>query len=89
MNSVEPPERREPDTASRPNLRLVTTPPARTESSWAGSDEQPIELKLGFRELVLIHRALEAVRTLDLVERQDVLVADTVQLIDVALEEAV
>jgi hypothetical protein len=82
-------ERREPDAASRPGLRLVTTPPARTESSWASSDEQPIELKLGFRELVLIHRSLEAVRTLGLVERQDVLLTDTVQLIDVALEEAV
>jgi hypothetical protein len=88
MNSVEPLERREPDAASRPRLELVTTP-AQTESSWSASHEQPIELKLGFRELVLIHRALEAVRTLGLVERQDVLVADMVQLIDVALEEAV
>jgi hypothetical protein len=37
----------------------------------------------------LIHRSLEAVKTLKLVERQDDLLADTLQLIDVALEEAV
>jgi hypothetical protein len=49
----------------------------------------PIMLKLGFRELVLIHRSLEAARTLGLVERhQDDLLTDTLQLIDVALEEA-
>jgi hypothetical protein len=36
----------------------------------------------------LIHRSLDAVRTLGLVARQDELVADTLQLIDVALEEA-
>lgn len=50
---------------------------------------EPIELKLDFRELVLIHRSLESVRTLGLLERQDDLLADTLQLIDVALEEAV
>ena len=52
------------------------------------SDEQLIELKLGFLELDLIQRSLEAVRTLGLVERQDGLLTDTIQLIDVALEEA-
>jgi hypothetical protein len=89
MSSLEPLERRELDTASGPRLRLVTTPPARTESSWVDDDEQPIELKLDFRQLVLIHRSLQAVRTLGLVERQDDLLADTLQLIDVVLEEAV
>jgi hypothetical protein len=54
-----------------------------------GADENPIDLRLDFRELVLIHRSLEAVKTLKLVERQDDLLADTLQLIDVALEEAV
>jgi hypothetical protein len=48
----------------------------------------PIQLKLGYHELDLIHRSLEAVRTLGLVERQDELLTDTLQLIDVALEEA-
>jgi hypothetical protein len=47
-----------------------------------------IELKLGFGELVLIQRSLEAVRTLGLVDRQDDLLTDTLQLVEVALEEA-
>jgi hypothetical protein len=53
-----------------------------------GRREEPIELKLGFLELDLIHRSLEAIRTLGLVERQDELLTDTLQAIDVALEEA-
>jgi hypothetical protein len=65
----------------------MTSPPARNEPQWV-SEEGLIELKLGFRELDLIHRSLEAVRTLRLDERQDGLLADTLQLIDVALEEA-
>lgn len=63
--------------------------PRAAESSWATIDGQPIELRLGFRELVLLHRSLQAIRTLGLVDRQDDLVTDTLQLIDVALEEAV
>jgi hypothetical protein len=89
MSSIEPVERQQPDATSRPRLQLVTTPPARAEVSWVADDEQPLELKLGFRQLVLIHRSLQALRTLDLVEAQDLLVADTLQLIDVALEGAV
>jgi hypothetical protein len=65
----------------------VTQPPRR-ESPWVGSSEEQIELKFGFRELDLIHRSLEAVRILGLVERQNGLLSDTLQLIDVALEEA-
>ena len=53
-----------------------------------GADRDLIELTLGYRELVLIHRALEAISALDLVARQDDLLSDTIQLIDVALEEA-
>jgi hypothetical protein len=52
------------------------------------SEEHTIVLRLEFRELDLIHRSLEAVRTLGLVERQDGLLTDTLQLIDVALEAA-
>lgn len=59
------------------------------ESSLAIGDEQRIELKLGFGELVLIHRSLQAIRTLGLVEQQEELVTDMLQLIDVALEGAV
>lgn len=51
--------------------------------------EEQIELTFGFRELDLIQRSLEAIRTLGLVERQDDLLTDTLQLIDVALKEAV
>jgi hypothetical protein len=50
------------------------------------SEEEPIELKLGFRQLDLIYRSLEAVRTLGLVERQDDLLTDTLELIDAALQ---
>ena len=88
MSSIETLERRATDSASRPRLRLLTSPPVRTKSSWAMRDGT-IELKLGFRELVLIHRSLQAIRTLDLVERQDDLLTDTLQLIHVALEGAV
>jgi hypothetical protein len=88
MSGIETLKDRGTDSTSRPRLRLVTAR-ARTETSWVAGDEQQIELKLGFRELVLIHRSLEAVRTLGLVERQDNLLTDTLQLIDVALEEAV
>ncbi|MFL5971095.1 MAG: hypothetical protein ACJ750_01760 [Gaiellaceae bacterium] len=89
MSSIETLERRERASAARPHLRLVTTRPARPETSSVAVDEQPVNLKIGFRELVLIHRSLEAVRTLALVEGQDDLLTDTLQLIDVALEEAV
>jgi hypothetical protein len=75
------------DAASRPSLRLVT--PRRREAAWVASDEQPVELQLGFRQLDLIYRSLQAVRTLGLVPRQDELLTDTLQLIDVALDEAV
>jgi hypothetical protein len=53
------------------------------------AEAESFELKLGFRELVLIHSSLEAVKTLGLAERQDDLLNNTLQLIDVALAEAV
>ena len=53
-----------------------------------GTVGDAIELKVGFRELLLIHRSLQAVRTFGLVARQDELLADTLQLVDVALEES-
>jgi hypothetical protein len=59
-----------------------------SQELWLRSGEEPIMLKLGFLELDLIHRSLEAVRTLGLVAPQDDLLTDTLQLIDVALEEA-
>jgi hypothetical protein len=50
--------------------------------------EEQIELTFAFRELDFIHRSLEAIRTLGLVERQDELLTDTLHLIEVALNEA-
>ena len=55
----------------------------------ASERDGTIDLKLGFRELVLIHRSLDAVRTLGLVDHPDDLLDDTLQLVDLALEEAV
>lgn len=62
---------------------------SRIEAGERRGADVPFELRLGFRELVLIHRSLEAVRTLGLAEREDDLLTDTLQLIDVALEEAI
>jgi hypothetical protein len=89
VTSIEAIKRHGTDTAFGPSLRLATTQPVRKELPWIRSDEGPVELKLGFQELVLIHRSLEAVRTLGLVEDQNDRLTDTLQLIDVLLEEAV
>jgi hypothetical protein len=89
VSSIESLEQFPAGAASHPKLRLLTTRPPRTESPWVPNDKQSIELKLGFRELVLIHRSLKAVRTLRLAEHQDDLLDDTLQLVDVALEGAV
>jgi hypothetical protein len=77
-----------PEAAAAPAAAAVGMTSA-VESSLAIRDEQPIELRLGFGELVLIHRSLQAIRTLGLVEQQDELVTDMLQLIDVALEAVV
>jgi hypothetical protein len=69
-------------------LRLVPTLPAQNERRWVDRAEDSIELRVAFRELVLIHKSLEAVRILGLVARQDDVLTDTLQLIDVALKEA-
>jgi hypothetical protein len=52
------------------------------------SDEQRIELTLSFGELTLVHRSLEAVKTLGAFEPQDELLNDTIDLVDLALNEA-
>jgi hypothetical protein len=74
------------DAASRPSLRLVMTPSEPTERAWVPSEEEPRELKLGSRQLELIYRSLEAVRTLGLVERHDELLTDTLELVDAVLQ---
>jgi hypothetical protein len=88
MSSIEAIRRHGTAAASGPSLLLATAQPARKEPTWDRSHEDLVELKLGFRELVLVHRSLEAVRTLGLIEGKDDVLTDTLQLIDVALEEA-
>jgi hypothetical protein len=69
-------------------LSLVTTP-SRRGSTWAGREADDIELKLSFRQLTLIHKALQAVKTLGELPPQDELLNDTLHLVDLALDEAV
>jgi hypothetical protein len=73
--------------ASRPALRLAPTPPARGVPTWQ-TEQRPIELKVSFRELTLIHKSLEAAKILGAHE-QDELFNDTIHLVDLALSEAV
>jgi len=47
------------------------------------------ELKLGFGELALIYKSLQAVRTLGALPAQDELLDDTLELVDQALNSAV
>jgi hypothetical protein len=73
----------------RPRLNLVEGAPPTGHASGGGSGEDQITVKLSFRELVLIHKALVALRTLGFVERQDELLNDTIHLVDLALDEAI
>jgi hypothetical protein len=79
--------RRLPGEPIRPTLRLVVPRPRGTGPTWY-TDERPIELKLSFRELTLIHKSLQAVKTID-AQAQDELLNDTIHLVDLALNEAV
>jgi hypothetical protein len=72
---------------SRPTLRLAPAPPKRSRRTWY-TEERPIELKVSFRELTLIHKSLQAVKTLG-AQAQDELLDDAIHLIDLALNEAV
>jgi aconitase B len=47
------------------------------------------ELKLGFAELALIYKSLQAVKTLGAMPPQDELLGDTMELVDQALRKAV
>jgi hypothetical protein len=70
-------------------LSLVRTPPPSRRSTWGGGEAEDIELKLSFRQLTLIHKALHAVKTLGELPPQDELLNDTLHLVDLALDEAV
>ena len=58
-----------------PYLRLVTR------------EEQTHELRLTFRELTLIHRSLQAAKTLGALPEQELL-DDTIQLVEQTLKDA-
>lgn len=47
------------------------------------------KIQLTFDQLALIHKSLQAVRTLDVLPRGDELLDDTIELVDRALDEAV
>lgn len=68
---------------------IATEPPqAPTGHAWHG-DVQRRQLKLTFGELVLIFKALQAVKTLGALPREDELLDDTIDLVDRALAAAV
>jgi hypothetical protein len=73
--NLEPKERR----AVRPRLRVLSSPPV---------NEEPLAIELSFRQLALIRRSLEAVRTLGVYPPQDELLGDTIHLVDLALKKA-
>lgn len=74
---------------ARSGLSLPTTPPAATRSTRHRHDERTDDLKLGFRELALIYKSLQAARTLGALPPQDELLNDTIELVEQALDRAV
>jgi hypothetical protein len=81
-----PPLRSEP--RDRP-LHLAPSTPEPTETAARLSDGRTIELKLTFAELVLIEKSLLAARTLRGLGSQDEFLSDTLQIVDMALWQAV
>jgi hypothetical protein len=68
---------------------IATEPPrAPTGHAWHGGVQRR-QVKLTFGELVLIFKALQAVKTLDALPRQDELLDDTIDLVDRVLAAAV
>jgi hypothetical protein len=51
-------------------------------------DDRNTRLELTFDQLVLIHKSLQAVRTLAVLPLRDELLDDTMQLVDQALDRA-
>jgi hypothetical protein len=81
-------ERRSSEEPLRANLRLVATP-ATTGSTEPRRDDQTHALKLTFAQLALVYKSLQAVKTLGALPPQDELLNDTIQLVDLAMKEAV
>ncbi len=75
------------DQGWRPHLTLVQSPAALPASR--RPRQERIGVRLTFSELVLIHKALQAVKTLGALPPQDELLNDTMQAIDVTLNEVV
>jgi predicted nucleic acid-binding protein len=65
------------DGYSRPHLRLVEAP--------AAAPRERVAVRLSFSELALIHKSLQAVKTLGAVPHQDELLNDTMQIVDVTM----
>jgi hypothetical protein len=74
-------------------MQSIQEIPAKPPKAEAGhgwhEDTERLQLKLTFGELVLIFKALQAVKTLDGLPRQDELLNDTIDLVDRVLSAAV
>jgi anti-sigma factor RsiW len=81
-------ERRSSEEPVRANLKLVATPTA-TGSTERRRDDQAHPLMLTFGQLALVYKSLQAVKTLGALPPQDELLNDTIQLVDLAMKEAV
>jgi hypothetical protein len=68
--------------------RLNLVPPS-SGSTWRDGEARDIDLKLSFRQLTLIHKALQAVKTLGALSPQDELLNDTLHIVDLTLDRAV
>jgi hypothetical protein len=88
MSSIARKHDRPDETGRRPNLRLVKGPKPWPASSADGQADDSISMSFTFRELTLIHKSLQAVRTLGALAPQDELLNDTIHLVDLALTEA-
>jgi hypothetical protein len=73
------------DPATRPELRLA----APSNEPWSPREDEWLDVRLTYRQLVLIHRSLQAMRTLGLYPLQDEDMLDTTELVDRALKRAV
>jgi Putative zinc-finger len=81
-------ERRRNEEPLRANLRLVATPTT-TGSTEPRRDDQAHALRLTFGQLALVYKSLQAVKTLGALPPQAELLNDTIQLVDLAMKEAV
>jgi hypothetical protein len=86
MSSASTPAPRTRDGNTRPVLHIVVAPPTAGASS-GGEDEEAIDVRLSFGQLVLIHKSLLAAKILRGLKSQDELLDDTIKVVDLALED--